>query len=194
MCEPTTIALIASAAVSAVGAGMQKKSSDKAVVAQAEAVNSNTSENYRVAQSQSRAADAQAFEQMTDRTRAAAHQLSVARVVAAQGGGSLAARAININAAMDEDASRIQAGLDNVHSSVRDTMAATETGAAATAVQATTALQANNTQLYASLAGTAIKAGGTYYGQQAEADSAHKWRKDYEGKRAEPPASIPVWA
>lgn len=125
MCEPTTIAMLG---VAVAGAFMGNKAQNDAIESASESNNRNVAEGYRVTQEKERAASAAAFEQQTDRMRQTARQLSMARVVAAEGGGSLAANAINIAAAGDEDFSRIDASLDNQRSTVRDQMAALQTG------------------------------------------------------------------
>jgi hypothetical protein len=125
MCEPTTIAMLV---IAAAGALTANKANNDAIESSAEANNSNVAEGYRVAQQSERKAQAQAFEQQTDRMRETSRQLSLARVVSAEGGGSLAANAINIAAAGDEDFSRIDTSLTNQRGTVRDQMAALQTG------------------------------------------------------------------
>ncbi len=175
MCEPTTIALIASAAVSAVGAGMAKKGQDAAIVSQAETNNRNTAEGYRVAQENDRAASAQAFEKQTDRSRQAARQLSMARVLAAQGGGSLEANAMNISAAAAEDFSRIDAGLTNTIGSNRSQMAALQTQNADALASATVALKATSDKFAGDLAGIAATTGTKYFSNQSQIKIAENY-------------------
>jgi hypothetical protein len=183
MCEPTTIALIASAAISAVGAGVAKTNSDNAVMAQAEAANRNTSEGYRVAQQNQRNAEAQAFEQQTDRMRQTSRQLSLARVIAAEGGGSLAANAINIAAAGDEDFSRIDASLTNQKSTVRDQMAALQTGNADALASSQIALKGNQTKFFADEAAAAGNAYSGYASQQSRVKLAQHYSETYKLKK-----------
>ncbi|WP_208511954.1 hypothetical protein [Variovorax paradoxus] len=169
MCEPTSISLIASAAISAVGAGVQYRNSISSSSAQAEAANRNTAEGYRVAQEGERAAAAKAFEQQTDRMREVARKTSMARVVAAEGGGSLAANAINIAAAGDEDFSRIDASLRNQKSSVRDQMAALQTGNQDALLSAQTAFKGAQIKFFGDSAASGIAAYGSYARQKSEA-------------------------
>lgn len=165
MCEPTTIAMLA---VAVVGAVTQKSVADKAAAQQAEAVNNSTRESYRVAQEQDRAAQAQAFEAQTDRVRKASQQLSMARVIAAQGGGSLAARAININAGAAEDYSRIDASLTNKRASVLGAMAAGQTQNADALASVNTTLQGNQVQFLSSIGSAAVTAGAGSYAKATE--------------------------
>lgn len=174
MCEPTTIMLLASAALSAVGAGVAKQGQDAAIINQAETNNRNTAEGYRVAQVNDRAAAAQAFEKQTDRSRKAARELSMARVLAAEGGASLEANAINISAAAAEDFSRIDTSLDNAHGATRSEMAALQTQNADALTTAQIGLKANSTKLGADLAGIAVSTGTKYFSKQSEKWIAEK--------------------
>ncbi len=174
MCEPTTIALLASTAVSAVGAVAAKQGQDSAIMAQAEANNRNTAEGYRVAQENDRAAAAQAFEKQTDRTRAAARQLSMARVLAAQDGPSLEANAINISAAAAEDFSRIDTSLTNAISSNRSQIAALQTQNADALASAALDLKASSNKLTGDLAGIAAGTTSRYFTAEKEVWIAEK--------------------
>lgn len=117
--DPITIAfLVASLAAAASSAYMGKKASD----AQAEAVEKNAAEQYSASSEQERQAGVQGAEKMSDRMRSAAQQLSMARVMAAEGAGGLRGRADNILASAAEDTSRIQAGVANVQSGIRQDM------------------------------------------------------------------------
>ncbi|MDR6455498.1 virion core protein, T7 gp14 family [Variovorax paradoxus] len=176
MCEPTTIALLA---VAAAGAFAQKSASDAAVMQQAETANNNTREGYRVAQESDRAAQAQAFEAQTDRTRKAAQQLSMARVIAAEGGGSLAARAININAGAAEDYSRIDASLANQRSTVRGQVAAAQTQNADALGAANAAFGANQIRFLSSIGSAAAGAGAREYGQSVQRTTQKNLEEDY---------------
>lgn len=167
MCEPTTIIMLTTLAVSAASAYVTMDGQNAMVEQQAETANSNTREAYRVAQENDRSAQAQAFESQTDRQRQAAQQLSLARVVAAEGGGSLASRAININAGAAEDYSRIDASLQNQRSSVRGQMAAAQVQNQQAMSQASAAFKANQIGFVSSVAGAAMEAGGSYYQQSA---------------------------
>ena len=114
--DPITIAfLVASLAAAASQAYMGNRASK----AQAEAVERNAGEQYAAASEQERQAGVQAGEKMTDRMRSAAQQLSMARVMAAEGAGGLRGRADNILSGAAEDTSRIQGGLTNVRSGIR---------------------------------------------------------------------------
>lgn len=180
MCEPTTIALLVTAAVSAVGAGMAKKGQDAAIVAQAETNNRNTAEGYRVAQENDRSVSAQAFEKQTDRSRQAARQLSMARVLAAQGEGSLEANAMNISAAAAEDFSRIDAGLTNTIGSNRSQMAALQTQNGDALASATVALKANSDKFAGDLAGIAASTGTKYFSNQSQIKITKNLASDYK--------------
>lgn len=183
MCEPTTIALIASAAISAVGAGVQYNNSVKAVEAQNEATNRNTAEGYRVAQENDRAAAATAFEKQTDRMRETSRQLSMARVIAAEGGGSLAANAINISASAAEDFSRIDTSLENQHSSTRGQMAALQTQNADALASAQVAMKGAQTKFFSDIASTATSTYSGYTAQQSRVKLANNYASDYKLKK-----------
>lgn len=181
MCEPTTIALLA---VAAAGAFAQKSASDAAVMQQAETTNNNTRESYRVAQENDRAAQAQAFEAQTDRTRKAAQQLSMARVIAAEGGGSLAARAININAGAAEDYSRIDASLANQRSTIRGQVAAAQTQNADALGAANASFGANQIRFLSSVASAAAGSAAREYGQGVQRTLTKNMESDYALKKS----------
>lgn len=122
MSDPVTAAYVVSALAAAASVGVQYDQGRKQVQANQDAADANTHEQYRVAQEQERAAQAQASEQMTDRMREASRQLSVARVLDAEGGASFASQAINIQAGEDEDIARIGTSLKNAQSGMRDDM------------------------------------------------------------------------
>jgi hypothetical protein len=152
---------------------------------QAETANRNTAEGYRVAQENDRAAQAQAFEQQTDRSRKAARDLSVARVVAAEGGGSLAARAINIAAGADEDYSRIDASLTNQRSAIRGQIAAAQTQNADAMAMASSQFKANQIRFFSDVGQAAASAGTGYYDRQEQLKLAQNkvFDKVYGGTR-----------
>ena len=190
MCEPTTIALIASAAISAVGAGVQYSNANAAAVAQAETANRNTSEGYRVAQEQQRAAEGAAFEKQTDRMRQTSRQLSLARVIAAEAGGSLAANAINIAAAGDEDFSRIDASLSNQKSTVRDQMAALQTQNADALASSQIVLKGAETKFFSDLGSTAVDAYGGYAKRKSDVKIANNFVSEETRKKQAFPWAI----
>jgi hypothetical protein len=113
-------ALYAALALSAVSAAVQYDTSKKNNQAAQDAADANAFENQRANQEQARAAQAAASEAMSDRMREARRRLSIARVLDAEGGGSFAAQAINIQAAENEDIARIGASTANAQSSLRD--------------------------------------------------------------------------
>lgn len=119
MSDPVTAAYVV-AALAAASTAVQMDNQRKAVEANQDAADANTVEQYRIAEEQERAAQAQASEQMTDRMREARRQLAVARVIDAEGGASLASQAINIQAGENEDIARIGTGLKNTQSGIRD--------------------------------------------------------------------------
>jgi hypothetical protein len=184
MCEPTTIALLALAASTA-GSFVAMQGQNAMVEQQAETANNNTREGYRVAQENDRAAQAQAFEQQTDRMRKAAQDLSVARVVAAEGGGSLAARAINIAAGADEDYSRIDASLSNQRSSIRGQIAAAQTQNADAMTMASSQFKANQIRFFSDVGQAAVSAGTGYHDRQEQLKLAQNkvYDKVYRGTR-----------
>lgn len=163
-------------AVSAASAVVQNQQQNKSIEAQAEAANRNTEMQYGAAQAQQQQVDAQAFEQRTDRARQAARQLAQARVIAAQGGGSLAANAINITGAAAEDLSRIDVSAANQKATIR--------GQAGNAyVQGQTALDglaaqssANTVNTGLTLATGAAQAGSTYYNNVQAEKTAKNFR------------------
>ncbi len=159
--------------VAGVGGLLQKSAADAAVTQQAETENNNTRERYRVAQENDRAAQAEAFEAQTDRSRKAARQLSMARLISAEGGGSLAARAMNINASAAEDFSRIDASLNNQRSSVRGEIAAIQTSNLDALAEAKTKYKANQIRYF------------TDVGEKMGTDYVRKKRQDSERELAE---------
>lgn len=175
MCEPTTIAMLGMAVAGAVA---QNQASNAAAYNQAEVANRNTAEGYRVAQQQERSASAQAFEQQTDRMRQTSRQLSMARVIAAQGGGSFAANAINIAAAGDEDYSRIDAGLSNQKSTVRDQMAALQAGNNDALLSAQTAFKGNQIKFFSDIGGAAANAYVGKKDRESQKNAAQNFAKD----------------
>ncbi|WP_440531799.1 virion core protein, T7 gp14 family [Variovorax sp. YR566] len=183
MCEPSTIVMLGMAVAGAVA---QNQTSNAAVMNQAEVANRNTAEDYRVAQQQDRNAAAQAFEQQTDRMRQTSRQLSMARVVAAQGGGSLAANAINISAAADEDFSRVDAGLSNQKSTVRDQVAALHAGNQDAVLSANTALKGNQIKFFSDVGNAAATAYVTSSNRASQKKTAQNYAADYDLKRNKP--------
>lgn len=180
MCEPTTIIALGMAVAGAVA---QNQASNSAVYQQAEVANRNTAEGYRVAQEGERAAAAKAFEQQTDRMREVARKTSMARVVAAEGGGSLAANAINIAAAGDEDFSRIDASLRNQKSSVRDQMAALQTGNQDALLSAQAAFKGNQIRFFSDVGQAAAGAATSYARRESQRKMAEGFAADYQLKR-----------
>lgn len=185
MCEPTTLLALGALAVSAAGSYASMQGQNAMVEQQAETANNNTREAYRVAQENDRAAQAQAFEQQTDRSRKAAQDLSVARVVAAEGGGSLAARAINIAAGADEDYSRIDASLTNQRSAIRGQIAAAQTQNADAMAMASSQFKANQISFFSNVTQAAVGAGTSYYDRQEQLKLAQDkvYDKVYRGTR-----------
>ncbi|WP_325341607.1 virion core protein, T7 gp14 family [Xylophilus sp.] len=165
-------------AVSAAGALAQRQASNAALSQQAETANNNLRLTYAANQEQSRAADAQAFEQQTDRARKAAQQLSMARVIAAQGGGSLTARAINIQAGAAEDYSRIDAGLRNTRSSIQSSNAAAITSTQDKLDQINAGYSASNLQFFTSLAGGAANAYTGEHARTTQKNLAKNYKQD----------------
>lgn len=180
MCDPVSLTMLA---VAVVGGGMAKNANDKAIVAQAQANSNNTREAYRAAQEGDRSNKAAAFEATTDRMRQTQRQLSMARVIAAEGGGSLAANAINIAAGSDEDTSRIEAGVRNQSSSVRDTMAAAQTSNADALTSAQVSLGNNQTKFLTDIASAGA---GAYVGsaqRQSQIKIANNFVSDAERRK-----------
>ena len=169
-------------AAQTVQAGLQLSGANAMGKAQAEGINNNLRESYRAGQEQQREAAVQAAEQTTDRSRAAQRQLSMARVIAAEGGGSLAARAINIDAGAAEDMSRIDAGRKNIDATVRGNMAAGRTAAASQLDEINTQFKANQIQFLGSVGSAAAQAGASAYGKAVDKTIASKYVKDYQVK------------
>lgn len=176
MCEPTTIVMLTTLAVSAIGAAMQNSASNSAIEAQSEAQNRNTAEGYRVAQENSRQAEAAAFEKRTDRARQATRQLAMARVGAAEGAGSLAANAINITAAEADDMSRIDATLSNQKSAARGQIAALQTQSADAINIAKAQGNASQVQAQTQIAQALVGTGASYFRRQTQLDLAKQRR------------------
>lgn len=153
-------------------AAATKVSSDNMAKAQAKAADANAAEGYRVAQESDRKAQAEAFEAQTDSSRKAAQKLSMARVIAAEGGGSLAARAINIQSAANEDASRIDASLRSTRSSIQGQVAAIKVQNAQAIAAASTAMQANQIRFMSSVAQAGVSYGVDKYKKETEIETA----------------------
>lgn len=179
MCDPVSLTVLA---VSVAGTLAANSANNKAIESQSAAAARNTAEGYRVAQQDQANADAAAFEQQSDRMRQTAQQLSLARVVAAEGGGSLAANAINIAAAGDEDYSRIDAGLTNQQGAVRDKMAALQVGNADAVASATIAGRAGQVSTIGSIAGAAAGAYVTSEKLASEKRLAQNYSSTYKIK------------
>lgn len=105
-------------AVAAASAAVQHDQQNKAIEAQQDAAYKTAVSNQMAVKANQDAVDTQAFEQRTDRAREAARQLAMARVVSAQGGGSLASMAINISGAAADDFSRIDVNAANQKSTM----------------------------------------------------------------------------
>lgn len=163
-------------AVTAASAVVQNQQQNRSIEAQAEATNRNTEMSYMAAQANQQELDRQAFEQRTDRARAAARQLAQARVLSAQGGGSLAAMAVNITGAEAEDLSRIDVSTDNQKSSIRSEMgaAAIQNQSAQAGFAAQGRAGAIGTGL--GLANAAVSAGSAYYGNVQQENTAKALR------------------
>jgi hypothetical protein len=105
-------------AVTAASAAVQHNQQNKAIEAQQDAAYKTAVSNEMAVKANQDAVDTQAFAQRTDRAREAARQLAMARVVSAQGGGSLASMAINISGAAADDFSRIDVNADSQKSTL----------------------------------------------------------------------------
>lgn len=161
-----------SVAASTAGAVVQHNQQNKSIEAQAAAANRNTEMQYAAAQAQQEQVDQQAFEQRTDRARQAARQLAQARVIAAQGGGSLAANAINITGALGDDLSRIDVSAENQKATLRG-----QQGAALVADQGTiSGLEAqgtaNNVNMGLQIGQSVVSSAASAYGASSAQSSA----------------------
>lgn len=105
-------------AVTAASAAVQYNQQNKAIDAQQDAAYKTAVSNQMAVKANQDAVDTQAFVQRTDRAREAARQLAMARVVSAQGGGSLASMAVNISGAAADDFSRIDVDAANQKSTL----------------------------------------------------------------------------
>lgn len=175
-----------SLAMASASAYAAKAGADAMVTQQAETANNQTREAYRVAQENDRAAQAQAFEAQTDRMRQASRELAMARVASAEGGGSLAARAINIQAGAAEDFSRIDAGLREQRSAVRGQVAAAQVGNIDALNMASTQFKANQVQFFSRVADAGISAGERHYKRQSDLKLAQDkvFDRVYSGTRS----------
>lgn len=180
MCGPLVVPLIM-LAVTAASAVMQNNQQNKAIEAQAKSQNKQVEAGYMADQQAAQAAQAQAFEERTDRANEAQRQLAMARVAAAEGRGSLASMAINITGAEADDLSRIDASTDNQLGSIRDRDAALQAGAAdqMSALQ----VQGRASQLGAGLGAAqgAMSAAAMYYGNTTKNDLAKNNRPTLSG-------------
>ncbi|WP_157659898.1 hypothetical protein [Burkholderia ubonensis] len=159
-------------AVSAASAVVQNNQQNKAIEAQAGAANKNLAMQYQAAQTNQQALDEQAFEQRTDRAQAAARQLAQARVLAAQGRGSLAAMAINITGAEASDLSRIDASAANQKSTIRSQMGASAISTDSTLDALSAQSRSNTIGTGLGIAGAAAQAGTSYYGNVQQENTA----------------------
>lgn len=120
------------AGLAALSAAASAAAAKKGMDAQAEA----TARTERAAQNEianrQEDANAQAAEQMSDRMREAARQLSMARVLASEGAGNLNPMATNINAGASEDLSRLDASRRSTQSSLQSQKEAARVDAANT--------------------------------------------------------------
>ncbi|KQV99968.1 hypothetical protein [Rhizobacter sp. Root1221] len=156
-------------------AAVQKDNSDKQLEQQADAANKNTRLTYAANQETARQQATQAFEQQTDRARKAMSQLSLARVIAAEQGGSLSARAMNIEASAAEDYSRIDASLKNANASVASANAAQAVMTASKLDQIDTGFKANQMTFFSQVA----QAAGSAYVMDANQKSQQELMKNY---------------
>lgn len=159
-------------AVSAASAVVQNNQQNKAIEAQAGAANKNLAMQYQAAQTNQQALDEQAFEQRTDRAQAAARQLAQARVLAAQGKGSLAAMAVNITGAEASDLSRIDASVANQKSTIRSQMGASAIASDSTLDALAAQSRSNTIGTGLGIAGAAAQAGASYYGNVQQENTA----------------------
>lgn len=159
-------------AVTAASAMVQNNQQNKAIEAQASAANKSLSMQYQAAQTNQQALDEQAFEQRTDRAQAAARQLAQARVLAAQGKGSLAAMAVNITGAEAADLSRIDASVANQKSTIRSQAGAATISTESTLDGLSAQGRANSIGTGLSIAGAAAQAGSSYYGNVQSENTA----------------------
>lgn len=105
--------------IAAVSAAVQAYTAKEGIEAQSAADAQNIREQYAAQAEQERQAQAQAAEQMTDRMRQAHRQLSLARVLQAEGAGGLRGRAENILASANEDVSRLTVSRDGAVAAIR---------------------------------------------------------------------------
>jgi hypothetical protein len=171
MCNPIAVVAVMSVAAAA----LQKNASDRQLEAQAEAVKDNTLATYAANQETARANATAAFEQQTDRARKAVSQLSLARVIAAETGGSLSARAMNIEASAAEDYSRIDAGLKNANASVASANAAQAVATRSQLDQINTGFKANQLTFFSQT----VQALGGAYAANANQKSQQELMKNY---------------
>lgn len=163
-------------AVTAASAAVQNQQQNRSIEAQANAANRNTEMAYGAAQANQEQVDQQAFEQRTDRARQAARQLAQARVISAQGGGSLASMAINITGAQAEDLSRIDVSAANQKDSLHNQAgnASIQNDSTLTGLQAQGTASAVGAGL--TVAQGAAQAGAMYYGNLQGETTAKNYR------------------
>ena len=184
MCLPLALIpvamAVASAAATAAGAYVQHQDSNKAAVAAQVAQNTNTESQYNVDLVNQRADAQQAFVQMTARNQQAAKQTALARVIAAQGGGSLSAQAINITGGEAADESQITANLAQQDSTLRDNMAALYTNDQSQAALTTAKFGANNDTFFSQVGSGVMSAASTGFGQYQTQVNAQNNASDYK--------------
>ncbi|WP_425248305.1 virion core protein, T7 gp14 family [Burkholderia singularis] len=165
-------------AVTAASAVVQSQMQNRSIEAQAESANKNLEMSYLAAQDNQRALDEQAFEQRTDRARAAARQLAQARVLAAQGGGSLAAMAVNITGAEADDFSRIDASTANQQSTIRSQMGASAVSNQSAMSGFAAQGRAGAVGAGAAIANAAVSVGSMYYSNVQQENTAKALRSN----------------
>lgn len=162
-------------AVTAASAAVQHNQQNKAIEAQQDA-------SYKTALSQQMAikankdsVDAQAFQERTDRAREAARQLAMARVVSAQGGGSLASMAVNITGAAADDFSRIDVNAANQKSTLTGQAGAVAQGEQSQNTGFELQATANNVNTGLQIGSAAASAAASTYGNMNQEAMAKKY-------------------
>lgn len=119
MADPVTLALLTGAALA------QSKMEADALSAEAREISRNNAMTQRDLGQQRYEVQAATAEQMTDRMAEASRNMSMARVLAAEGFGDLESRATNVAAGEASDLARIERSRVNQQSSLSDQALAT---------------------------------------------------------------------
>jgi hypothetical protein len=159
-----------------VGAGLASRARRKAIEEQGRRVNFQESLAYRDIENAETQAGEEAGAAMTDRMREAARALSMARLIAAEGTGSLAARAQNVNASAAEDLGRIDRNFRRTRFAFLQDREQTRINADLERQSLRNQGKANRYQFMSDAFGAAADAGLSYYNERRQIERERRVR------------------